>query len=387
MIPRLTKAQFSAISSSDQPAIIVDAITDWRACQLWSPEYLMTVLKGKRVEVSLSSDGHFNYNIAQDIQNSTAYSLTKMAFEDAAKLIAYGSDSQYAYIAQQSMHQFPELAPDICIPEWFPPELIANMWFGRKSVTPLHHDLDENFFAQIYGKKEFTIFPPTDTANVYPFPITAVRSHMSQVTLDAPDVDKYPRLRQATPLRFTLNPGELLFLPAFWWHHVRSLDVSISLNFWWECALGDYVASPNSLRDLYFMYGVDRLRSTKEKMLTPQGLTFASAAALFLQSNHRWGAALLATAAFDEFLNKLRDQEGVRNTPGCSPSNLASDIKLSCKILSTRGKLLKEHTAIAAHIASMVHELSTGNEIDVSPQPTAWLVNAVQSLPTEARRD
>jgi hypothetical protein len=36
-----------------------------------------------------------------------------------------------------------------------------------------------------------------------------------------------------------LEPGDILFLPAFWWHNVISLDVSISVNYWWRPPVRD----------------------------------------------------------------------------------------------------------------------------------------------------
>ena len=38
----------------------------------------------------------------------------------------------------------------------------------------------------------------------------------------------------ATLLSAVVGPGEVLFIPKGWWHHVRSLTPSISLSFWWS---------------------------------------------------------------------------------------------------------------------------------------------------------
>jgi hypothetical protein len=41
-----------------------------------------------------------------------------------------------------------------------------------------------------------------------------------------------------------VEPGEMIFIPADTWHHVRSLELSISLSFWWyRTAVADVVAS------------------------------------------------------------------------------------------------------------------------------------------------
>jgi ribosomal protein L16 Arg81 hydroxylase len=37
--------------------------------------------------------------------------------------------------------------------------------------------------------------------------------------------------RQATVINLILQPGEVLFMPVGWWHHVRALDVSVTVSF------------------------------------------------------------------------------------------------------------------------------------------------------------
>src|SRR5690349_5471344 len=43
----------------------------------------------------------------------------------------------------------------------------------------------------------------------------------------------YTTLFRSPRHEVTLNPGEVLFLPSRWWHHVRSLERALSVNFWW----------------------------------------------------------------------------------------------------------------------------------------------------------
>src|SRR6185503_4738097 len=152
----------------------------------------------------------------------------------------------------------------------------------------------------------------------YPFPLGVTMTHTSQVDLDAPDRARFPRLEAATPYRFTLKSGEMLFMPAFWWHHVRSRGVSISVNYWWSADPRHWVTCQNSLRELFAQYTVDRLASLRTRVLPRSGLTLATAAAVLLRANHRWGAALAAVAAFDHALNSVREQVGVPNGVGCA---------------------------------------------------------------------
>lgn len=59
----------------------------------------------------------------------------------------------------------------------------------------------------------------------------------SQVNIDRPDVDKYPKFSAATPVEAILNPGEMLFLPMGWWHSPIGIGTNIAVNFWWRMSL------------------------------------------------------------------------------------------------------------------------------------------------------
>jgi ribosomal protein L16 Arg81 hydroxylase len=106
-------------------------------------------------------------------------------------------------------------------------------WFGPAgTITPLHHDLTNNFMAQIMGRKRVRLVAPCDLAKVY--------NHRHCFTeLDARNVDlaRFPAMADVTIHDVTLAPGEILFLPVGWWHHVEALDISITLastNFLWH---------------------------------------------------------------------------------------------------------------------------------------------------------
>lgn len=53
----------------------------------------------------------------------------------------------------------------------------------------------------------------------------------SPIDLDAPDHQRYPRLREAVVLETVLEPGDTLFLPLGWWHQVTALEMSMSFSY------------------------------------------------------------------------------------------------------------------------------------------------------------
>jgi len=89
------------------------------------------------------------------------------------------------------------------------------------------------------GYAGFTLFPPDEVANLYigPFEFTPAGTPASLVDPDAPDLERFPRAAQAMGHAMTaeLGPGDAIYLPHMWWHHVRSLDpLSILVNYWWD---------------------------------------------------------------------------------------------------------------------------------------------------------
>jgi len=102
-------------------------------------------------------------------------------------------------------------------------------WMGGPGArTGLHYDLIHNFNVQIAGRKPWKLYPRTQQSLLY-FRKKDY-AHHSEVDIFAEHGTKYPLLKQATPLKFVLDPGDVLFFPAGWPHCVDCIEESISLN-------------------------------------------------------------------------------------------------------------------------------------------------------------
>jgi hypothetical protein len=105
-------------------------------------------------------------------------------------------------------------------------------WLGpARTVTPLHCDYDDNIFAQIWGSKRIFLAPPHHDAFLYTREANPVLFG-SPFDPEAPDFDAYPLARQAAIIDCVIHPGELLYVPAGWYHQVRALTFSLSANRW-----------------------------------------------------------------------------------------------------------------------------------------------------------
>jgi ribosomal protein L16 Arg81 hydroxylase len=102
---------------------------------------------------------------------------------------------------------------------------------GQGGAFPvLHYDGAgaHAFLMQVYGRKQFIIYPPSQEKFLYPSPEKENLSLINSV--DNPDLAKFPLFAQAEPTVFILEPGEMLFIPSHWWHTTKMLTPSISIS-------------------------------------------------------------------------------------------------------------------------------------------------------------
>jgi len=121
------------------------------------------------------------------------------------------------------------------------PAIEARLWIGNRLVVATHHDMMENIAVVVAGRRRFTLFPPEQTPNLYigPFEFTPAGTPVSLADPEAPDLDRFPRFATALEQAETaeLGPGDALYIPYMWWHHVRSLDAfNMLANYWWSAA-------------------------------------------------------------------------------------------------------------------------------------------------------
>jgi hypothetical protein len=117
-------------------------------------------------------------------------------------------------------------------PTWFDKMGPARFWIGPAgTVTPLHCDFDDNIFAQLLGVKRITLAPPHHDEFLYVREASALLFG-SPVDPEAPDYERYPLARQATIVDCLVHPGDLMYVPAGWYHQVRALSFSLSANRW-----------------------------------------------------------------------------------------------------------------------------------------------------------
>ena len=121
------------------------------------------------------------------------------------------------------------------------PAIVPRVWVSNRVIVPTHYDLSSNIACVVAGRRRFTLFPPEQLVNLYvgPLEFTLAGQPISMVHLDRPDFDRYPKFRDAlAQAQFAeLEPGDALFIPYMWWHHVESLaPFNVLVNYWWDDA-------------------------------------------------------------------------------------------------------------------------------------------------------
>ncbi|XP_038078353.1 HSPB1-associated protein 1-like [Patiria miniata] len=239
-----------------QPLVLKNSLDSWPSRQ-WSPDYLASVLKEKKVKIRTGSLSAQNLNsVLWEVdcthEEATLGQFCEWLRSDAPTtcsaqtsqnpLLKYKRQDHWCYVDYKQMAFMFEDHPDILqAVRWSDLGFEdrdgrqSTLWIGSAGAfTPGHYDTyGFNLVAQIYGRKRWHLFPPSQTHLLYPTRIPYEESSVfSPVNIANPALDRYPKFVEATPYVVTLEPGEVLFVPKHWWHFVESLETSISINTW-----------------------------------------------------------------------------------------------------------------------------------------------------------
>jgi hypothetical protein len=215
------------------PVVIEGLVSEWPAMKRWSLASLAERFGDVEVAITdgRSADPDYDMNHERHTRNVT--------LRDLVERISREPESNDFYMVANNRNVFGPLSALLEDVVW-PDGLVRKspveggtceavpssaIWIGPGgTVTPLHHDTSNILFCQVVGRKRFKLIAPLEIAV-----LDGARAMYAAVDPDAPDLERFPWWPDVLVREVTLEPGEALFLPVGVWHHVRSLEPSVSL--------------------------------------------------------------------------------------------------------------------------------------------------------------
>ena len=213
--------------STNRPVIITGMMDDWPAMRKWDLDYFDRSFGDRVVEVQMGRTAGANYETEREKY------IHKIRFGDFVEKVRTAGRTNDFYLTANNNSAnraiLPELWDDIVqVPEYLTPEQPGGFfWMGPAgTITPFHHDLTNNFMAQVIGRKRIKLAPLMGFALDEKLSALLFSSRRLRHPGRAdPAVDE-PQI-----LEFLLNPGEILFLPIGCFHFVEGVDISVTVSF------------------------------------------------------------------------------------------------------------------------------------------------------------
>jgi lysine-specific demethylase 8 len=266
------------------PVIISNAIDSWPALKNWQRvDYWQRHAGPRMVPVEVGKHymvegwGQQLMLFSDFLNNHLVYKQPEGIGKEKDK------STPCVYLAQHDLlAQIPHLAQDIHQPEYCSlgqPVHASNTWIGPSgTVTPLHTDPEQNLLCQVVGRKYIRLYAPEQSPALCGGGDGGDNNPNSSLTLNTSPVDvdthpllegkmvesvneeaggssdkskhteglgfrvshkeesriEYPLYASEPFLDCILESGEMLYIPGRWWHYVKSLSTSASVNFWWK---------------------------------------------------------------------------------------------------------------------------------------------------------
>jgi len=212
------------------PFIITDVVSSWKAFKNWTLESLTERFGSQRITCMYSSNKQ-SASFLQQVNRRKS-----MSFAEFLKH-AYGKDeddNMYYLRIDAATKLFKEMSSDFFIPPLLPdynPDA-SGIWIGqRPNLTPFHYDWWHSFLSQISGRKKFVLIHPLESGFLQKNWKKEARYWLES----APKIGEEKKLQSFhTCITGTLEPGEMLYIPPYWFHQIETIDygtISMPVRF------------------------------------------------------------------------------------------------------------------------------------------------------------
>lgn len=240
----LFQVTVSRFLGSSQPKTCRAWASSWPCCS-WTPGSIARKHGDLRVFVS------------HGVEETTGHTVkSQMRLQDFAELLSVaetaehcesshekpGTEAATPYLKQLDLgvelpNENLEYSKNLCELDvalrWWGTSIRNYLWMGSLGcVTGLHCDDEDNFLVQCHGTKRVCLFPPDCAKHLYVNSKYDSGTLCCDVNVFEPDYKRHPLFRHVGQWEMVeLQRGDVLFIPAFWWHSVLTTSrTSISLN-------------------------------------------------------------------------------------------------------------------------------------------------------------
>ncbi|MFF3734279.1 cupin-like domain-containing protein [Streptomyces sp. NPDC002476] len=248
-VPRVSWADFRPPYGGGEPRVVFGWPPGQVAPQVWSADYLKSVVGEREVPVrevegppvnffqNLGEGGCISFLHYMDWVVETAEAIRENIGESpdaqrATSAIRRIRPERFYYLDAKLERLSKDLAVSLPVPGWYRKKPVdTNFWCGVLGTScGLHSDVKPNCNTQIVGRKEFVLFPPSQSRFVYRIP----GATHCRFDPNAPEFERFPLARRTAGLRCVLRPGESLYIPVGWFHQVTVVSAwAVNVNFFW----------------------------------------------------------------------------------------------------------------------------------------------------------
>ena len=240
------------IIPAGRPVVLRGLVSGWPAAKLGrqSPEAICKYLIERDTQAPIDAimlppeeKGRIFYNAAMDGFNFfRTHQTISRVIEQIARYSAFPTAPAVAVQSALIRNCLPRFLEENPLPLLDAVE--PRIWIGNAITVPAHFDDANNIACVVAGRRRFTLLPPEQIGNLYigPIDFAPTGAPISLVDFAAPDLERFPRFAEARAhaLSAELGPGDAIFIPPLWWHHVQSLELcNILVNYWWGASHAD----------------------------------------------------------------------------------------------------------------------------------------------------
>ncbi|BGP39058.1 hypothetical protein JCM10449v2_002996 [Rhodotorula kratochvilovae] len=278
--------EFARFVAANRPVVVRAAgqAVQIPALERWTDEYLVERLADRELDISATPEGNADAivdgvfvepaNIKMTISTLFAHLREEQDDPSSTAPVFYLQSQngnladEYEALQDDVGREGPAFAREV----FGQPPDVANIWVGgRRSKTSLHKDPYQNIYMVVRGTKTFTLFPPSEfycmhealfphatysfspSTSTFSIARTTPPLALPWIPIDplAPSLAAHPRFALARPLQVTLERGDMLYLPALWFHFVEQdvgwgpggaegggTKAAVAVNWWTDMDFG-----------------------------------------------------------------------------------------------------------------------------------------------------